>query len=318
MKMQIVEHIKEIIENSTSMIFNSEREYFECEIYADYNDEISYDNVNEWLKQSNPREAFFESLYEWYSDSETELREDIYRRVKSHWKLDSCPYDEHSELIEDWISDHIAFILPEKHFLRQKICVDIIVDTGDENYDYVCNDMYPHYNARYNDTVQEEASILWLIRQQGYTKRQLNNALRKCEFSNSKLLKSVRTEVHNCSSHMNALTFFVEMTLEQLFGLHEAIKDNSKSDPPLKEGEYRCVWERKGRKTITIDKSVVCGLYDTWNGAGSVFDIELEKDVTLPLRYISSALPDGCRGCSVARVYGVCASMWTPALKKLA
>lgn len=116
---------------------------------------------------------------------------------------------------------------------------------------------------------------------------------------------------------MNALTFFVEMTVEQLFDLHEAIKENGKNDPPLEKDAYRCVWERKGRKKIVIDKDAVCGLYDTWSGAGSVLEINLEKDVVLPLKYVSSALPDGGRGWSVANVYGVCSSMWTPTLKKI-
>ena len=208
--------------------------------------------------------------------------------------------------------------LPSKHYLGQKVCVDIIVDTGDENYDYVSNDMYPHYNGRIEDTIPEEASILWLARQQGYKKRQLNSAMRHGEFFGSELLKSLRAEVHNCSTHMNALAFFVEMTVEQLFDLQEALKDNTKKDPPLKKDEYRCVWERKGRRKIIIDKSAVCGLYDNWSGAGSVLDIKLEKDVVLPMKYISTALPDGGRGYGVASIYGVCSSMWTPTLKKIA
>ena len=117
---------------------------------------------------------------------------------------------------------------------------------------------------------------------------------------------------------MNALTFFVEMTVEQLFDLNEAIKDNGKNDHPLNKDEYRCTWERKGKRKITLDKSAVCGLYDSWSGAGSILEIELEKDVVLPMKYIGTALPDGGRGYSVASIYGVCSSMWTPTLKKIA
>ena len=119
------------------------------------------------------------------------------------------------------------------------------------------------------------------------------------------MLKSLRAEVHNCSSHMNALTFFVEMTVEQLFDLNEAMKD---------KGENGTVRKRK----VTLDKSAVCGLYDNWSGAGSILEIELEKDVVLPMKYIGTALPDGGRGYSVASIYGVCSSMWTPTLKKIA
>lgn len=179
------------------------------------------------------------------------------------------------------------------------------MDTGDGNYDFVCNDIFPHYNARFGDVIQEEASVLWLARQQGYKKRQLNRAMRHCDYSGSELLKSLRAEVHNCSSHMNALTFFVKMTVEQLFDLNEAMKD---------KGENGTVRKRK----VTLDKSAVCGLYDNWSGAGSILEIELEKDVVLPMKYIGTALPDGGRGYSVASIYGVCSSMWTPTLKKIA
>ena len=226
-------------------------------------------------------------------------------------------YDDHEEFIESWIREHLFFRYPEEHFLKQTVCVNITVDTGDENYDYVLNNLYPHYDARYGDTVSEESSLLWLIRQQGYKKRQLNKALRHKDYSGSRLLETIRSEAANCNSHMNALTFFVEMTVEQVLDLQEAIRDNQTKDPPLKPGAYRCVWNRKGRRKIVLDKSAVCGLYDTWNGAGSLLEIELEKDVILPLKYISTAWPDGGRGYSVAKVFGICHSMWTPTLKQI-
>ena len=43
----------------------------------------------------------------------------------------------------------------------------------------------------------------------------------------------------------------------------------------------------------------------------------LEKDVVLPMKYISTAWPDGGRGYGIAEVYGVSSDMWTPTLKKI-
>ena len=54
-------------------------------------------------------------------------------------------YDDHEEFIESWIREHLFFRYPEDHFLKQTVCVNITVDTGDENYDYVLNNLYPHY-----------------------------------------------------------------------------------------------------------------------------------------------------------------------------
>ena len=57
------------------------------------------------------------------------------------------------------------------------------------------------------------------------------------------------------------------------------------------------------------------GLYDPWGGGGSVFEIELEKDVEIPLRIVRSAMPDGCDGAaSIAEVYGMCSSAWRDTL----
>lgn len=314
----LIDYIKAIIEEHTYCKWDEAEQSFTYELYADYRDSVDEKTVSKWCKCEEPRSAFWEDLFQWYECSTFDCEDEVMQAIRDHWQSDAFSWDDCEEDILSWVREHICFRYPEDHYLKQKVCVNIIVDTGDANYDYVLNDVYPHYNARIEDTVHEEASLLWLIRQQGYKKRQLNKALRDQEYSGSKLLKSVRTEVLNCNSHMNALVFFVEMTIEQLLNLQEAIRDNGKNDPPIGKDSYRCVWERKGRRKIILDKSAVCGLYDTWNGSGSILEIELEKDVVLPMRYIDTAWPDGGRGSSVANVYGVCSSMWTPTLKKIA
>lgn len=315
---RLSEIITDILFHNTSCDYHKDKGYFSCEIYADYCDCAQDDTIINWCKADNPREAFYDDLFHWYQESTFECEDELVATVKENWTDTEYAFDENEEFIRAWIREHVSVKLPDKHYLHQKVCVDIIVDTGDENFDYVSNDVFPHYNGRREDVIPEEASILWLARQQGYKKSQLNRAMRYCDFSGSELLKSIRSEVHNCSSHMNALTFFVEMTVEQLFDLQEALKDNGKNDPPLKKDEYRCVWERKGRRKIVLDKDAVCGLYDNWCGAGSVLDIKLEKDVVLPMKYISTAWPDGGRGYGAASVYGVSSDMWTPTLKKIA
>lgn len=302
---RLAEIITDIIFHHTSCDYHKDESFFSCEIYADYRDYAENNTIIKWCEADNPREVFNEDLFCWYQDLIFEYEDDVIDTVKKHWTDAELSFDDNEEFIVDWIREHVTVELPTDHYLQQKVCVDIIVDTGDGNYDFVCNDIFPHYNARFGDVIQEEASVLWLARQQGYKKRQLNRAMRHCDYSGSELLKSLRAEVHNCSSHMNALTFFVEMTVEQLFDLNEAMKD---------KGENGTVRKRK----VTLDKSAVCGLYDNWSGAGSILEIELEKDVVLPMEYISTALPDGGRGYSVASIYGVCSSMWTPTLKKIA
>ena len=49
----------------------------------------------------------------------------------------------------------------------------------------------------------------------------------------------------------------------------------------------------------------------------SLLDIQLEKDVRIPIRFIRSALPDGGDGYSIDSVYGMCGSAWRDTVKKI-
>ena len=82
---------------------------------------------------------------------------------------------------------------------------------------------------------------------------------------------------------MSTVTFLVELTLEQLIELNRLIRlqDRNGVHYDARENPY-CGY-------IIIDKSTETGLYDPWNGGGSVFEIQLEKDVKLPIKYIRPA-----------------------------
>jgi hypothetical protein len=101
---------------------------------------------------------------------------------------------------------------------------------------------------------------------------------------------------------MNSLAFFVKLPLRDALDLHEIISNASPN-------ESDCADPKPNE--ITLNKDIPCGLYDTWNGAGSVLEIQLEKDVVLPVKYIDSALPDGCRGYSISSIYGMLGSFWS-------
>lgn len=312
----VVSVIVDLIEKHTYCNYRQEDGFLSTEIYADYRDVASDETVIQWCMADNPLDAFWETLDEWYQISVWDMEDEVIAAVRDHWDSKVHSYEANEEFVEEWIREHLSVKLPADHYFNQSVCVDIIVDTGDGNFDYVSNDMYPHYDGRYEDKIPEEASILWLARQQGYKKRQLNKAMRKAIYDDSKLLKSLRKEVLNCSSHMNALTFFVEMSLKELLELQEMLKENDKND--IEGGARQTLQIRKGQHKLILSKDSVCGLYDAWSGAGSILEIELEQDVELPLKYVSTALPDGARGYGAARVYGICRSFWEPTIKQIA
>ena len=126
-------------------------------------------------------------------------------------------------------------------------------------------------------------------------------------------LQSMRQELANLPSHMSTLTFLVKMTLRDLIALNRLIHMQDRN------GHFYDATKNPYCGYIVLDKTTTTGLYDPWSGGGSVLEIELEKDVCIPARFIRSALPDGCikHEYSVSSVYGLCESEWRETVKRI-
>lgn len=172
--------------------------------------------------------------------------------------------------------------------------------------DYTLNSVHPCWYGAYNEPIDARAGIAWLAKTQGYTKGRLRRVLCKGDMANpNSFLESMRVELANLSSAMSTVTFLVELTLAQLLELNRLIKLQDRN------GRHYDSSENPYCGYIIIDKNTETGLYDPWNGDGSVFEIQLERDVKLPIKYIRSTLPDGGDGYSIGSVYGMCGSAWT-------
>ena len=309
-KEQELEFKKAAEEALNSVCFRDERGNFYTEIYADYRDELEDQALKKLCNAENPREQFYEWLDEAYLECIWDYEDQVIKEVLKDEDFAEIA----SKLDEDEVRDHLRDMfyvkLPEEHYLNQDILVDILVDTGDANYDYTLNNFTPHYDACDNEPISEESSLLWLARQQGYTKTQLKQAMRERP-SEKNFMRSLYDEINNACTHMNTLTFMVKMTLEEYFTLTDAIiQEREKNESYSLKG-------RKGRGWILLDKSTTTGLYDPWNGSGGCLEIHLDKDVRLPIRCIETAKHDGCRGYSIREIYCCCTSLWTETLKEI-
>lgn len=198
----------------------------------------------------------------------------------------SDAWDAVQDAVRDRLFDLVAFELDPRHWLKQMVYVNLIVNTGDENHDFTCNNLLD--DAASSAPIAPESSILWLAQQQGYTRQDLERALRDQTFSDSAFLRSIYEECANTTTSMNALTFFVAMPLSQYLALLDSSDD------------------------LTIPARTACGLWDPWNGAGGTLAIALDQPVTLPRALIQPAC-DGHRGrYSVADTYGMLRRFWTP------
>lgn len=280
---------------------------YKIEIYADYRDEMSADTAAEILESEYPMDELVDLMFNWYADWDTEIDE-LIGKVLMGIKNKYTEYDSLSDLnecVEEIVRDNVYFEYPTDHYLEQEFKVPIYVDTGDGNYDFTLNTTFDEDNE-----IDDKAAVVWLAKQQGYTKERLWAMLQKKEENEDEskgFLPSIHHEIYGAGTDITALTFLLKMSLRDLIKLNELIK--------LQESNGVCydATKRPDCGKITISKDTVCGLYDSWNGGGSYFEINLEKDVVLPIKFIHSAIPDQYKGryCyGVDNCYGFCSSVW--------
>lgn len=310
----LLDELKQAVSDVLDTLLSVERQEdgtFSCEIYADYRDEMGDKTAIKISRSEYPMQTFWEHLDEWYQDYQWELGDELEKEVRAKLTATDGPYpeglsNEDDTRMLDTLHNLVYFKLPADHFLKRSFHVNIMVDTGDGNVDYTLNSAYPCWYGRCGEPIDPKAGIAWLAKTQGYTRGRLKRALQEGDMAEPKgFLQSMRVELANLSSAMSTVTFLVELTLEQLIELNRLIRlqDRDGVHYDSRKNPY-CGY-------IVIDKDTETGLYDPWNGGGSVFEIQLEKDVKLPIKYIRSALPDGGDGHSVGSVYGMCGSAWT-------
>lgn len=283
---------------------------YSYEIFADYRDEMDDKTAIRILESKDPMEVFWETLDEWYRDYQWTLEDELEKEIRARLTAGDGPYpdglpDEDDETLHDVLLDLVYFNLPADHYLKQTFPVDIMVDTGDGNCDYTLNSAYPCWYGAYGAPIDDRAGIVWLAKTQGYTRGRLQRALRQGDMADPKgFLESMRVELANLPSAMSAVTFLVELTLEQLIELNRLIRLQDRN------GHYYDSRKNPYCGYVVIDKDTMTGLYDPWCGGGSVLEVQLERDVRLPIKFIRSALPDGGDGYAVGEVYGMCGSAW--------
>lgn len=330
------------LRNDSSLYIQKEKDsdMFYSEIYTDYRDELTEENAKEILESNCPWETFDEKIMEWYEEHEWDLFSGVRKMVCEDSKVQEIfdklykvsktvrNYDL-EEYVRDYIYESWYIKYPEDHFLRQDVRMNIMVDTGEMNYDFTKNNVL-NWDGQYSEgEFEETSSILWLAKQQGkeeetkrivkeyfdtpaWVEKEDGTSERNTFECEDKFISSIIQELENLSCHMGTLTFLVTMTLEEAIKLKETIKAEPKTD------EYY-PWNNKGNGEITISKDTTCGLFSPWQGGGSCFEIELDKDVILPIKYIFKAIPEGRNvwNYGIDEVYGMCGDAWKGTVKEV-
>lgn len=271
--------------------------YDHYELYADYHDEIDDKTIRKFLESEHPRMEFEDYMGNidkycdggYYTvDAFIEAEFMIVEWCRKEFDInDEIEDDELRECLWDC---NMCVCADEDHFLHQDVLVDVFLTNDEEaNHEHTLNTVYPAEGVDENEKIQDinnSASLLWLAKQQGYNKRQFYNYMHeRPNRIKSKFLASVRQELLNKFYSISKLVFLQRYTLGELLDIAE------------------------GKRLLTIPVGTMCGLFDDWNGSGSIFEIELEKPVTIPCgRFL--LLPDESYKYNVGDVYGMCGSAW--------
>ena len=280
---------------------------YHFEIDIDYRDEIEDSIAQEILESNSPRDTLVERLWDWYQTDEWDIIDNLvddFRAKTNPELLEDANIIEDGNLDDEDIRDEIMDIIyvdyPIDWAENQEFCFNIIVSNGDDNYDFCLNEYIVDEDGNVNENA-EKSSLVWLAKQQGHTLEELVEILKNGDIEKPKtFLETVLQEVANGYGY-EALTFCVKMTLGQAIALKERMESNPNG-------------------SIVIDKRVECGLFDPWDGGGSVLEIACEKDVEIPFKNIWKFYIDESRSNrydSIHNVYGTGDSLWRDCLKEI-
>lgn len=294
------------------------------EIYTDYRErELSDSFLKEIFEHDNPKEAFNDELADWAMDyameyGEDELKKDIRKELTDE---EEKYFTNNLDEIWEYVRENTYFYYNSEDF-NNEVKVNIMVDCGNWNYDCVCDNVLNWYGNSGDGSIDKESSMLWLAKTQGKA-----TALRKAckqvhrddgyyvdrDKNKDKFIESCIQEFENLPSHMATVTFLVKMPLFNLFDLIEL--QNKEYD---EKGKYDPRKNEKSKSYIVLGKETMCGLYDSWSGGGSVLEVELDKDVKLPIKYAIFCV-EGCKmhGYDIDEVYGLIDSCWKETVKEI-
>jgi hypothetical protein len=290
--------------------------YYSHEMYADYNDKLSGGDIAGILGSKAPRKAFVDLICGFWDDAEWQYVSDLREKAIKHLE-EAFPDEEidDSEVI-DWLDELAYFEIPFGHYLKQSVDINIMLDTGDMNYDFTLSNIYPAYCGEKGAALDDKSGLVWLIKQQGHSKQGIRGVLYGKEKTQNAFLASVYDELVNVASHINVMTFLVSMTLD------EAIQVAELANAQDRNGRiYSPVSSRPDCGCIVLGEDTMCGLFNPWSGGGSLLEIKLDKPVKIPCKYIYRVQADDGRStsgdCSVGDVYGMCGSAWKETLMEI-
>lgn len=269
------------------------------EVYIDYRD---LENIENLILDYNTQEDFLLALDEIYCESYDYIFDYWIKKVIEYFNLDENDYDLFVE-VQDIVREHLLIGLPYDTFLDYEVKANVICDFyGEGNSDFTDNGWLrwimnsQGYKLKNYPAIKKYARWRYLQPTKGgiyYDDNKVkDNEVEQIKKFDSKFLKSVLLEVQEqYIDYMRSLTFLTKMTIREYYA-----------------------WKECRLKKIVFKKGVECGLFNCWQGCGSILGIDLEKDVTVNAKNIYRIQIEGKKtkgqGYTVDEVYGLVGSCW--------
>lgn len=171
------ERIRQGLDNEFS---KDENGLFYDEIYADYRDDLPDEAAKEILSSKEPIDVLTEKISDWYQEASWDLETQAIDKLRKDPDLDAA-YEENEDLFRDILFEHFYVKEPFDHYLEQDIELNIVIDSGNFNYDCVLEGFAHSYYGDWADGIDDRSSLLWLCNQQGVSKEELEQALKTGE-----------------------------------------------------------------------------------------------------------------------------------------
>ena len=289
---EVTEDIQEQINKAVDKWIEEENDGKDyIEIYADYDDELPEEDIQQILEAKDPRDMFYDIVSEYYLDYDTSYSID---RIFDALDLsDEIKSDDDSRIeILDVLRDKIYWEPPYDHYLNQEVFVDVFLKEAED----LVNDSLAYFNDEGN-LEKVGRPVIWLLERQGYSEDEFikyYNSLEdfeqgsgKTNYDTNTFFGSLVQEIDNFTGTYPELVFLGNINLKDYVN---------------------------GYSYVHIPEDCMCGFVDTYNGAGSVLEVKLEKPINLPKDEVIIKDYDGYRY-NVNEIYGLVSKAWDTKIK---
>ena len=255
--------LNEISEDTEAQIDSAIKKYIEkhgseIKLEADYDDELTKEQIIQIFNSKDPTEKFIEIIDEW---DWWEMSDSAYEYIIDNLDISDDIRKEYRGEIFNKITNDIAYSIPYDHY-NKEVGFDIYLQNP--------NDHAERDTIIWNEQDGEEIitqldeTIEKLIELQGYNvldfEKYYQAKKNEKEIQENKFFDDLIEEIENCT--YNYGNEIVVLAQAKILDMANAIID---------------------KKQITIPLDATCGLHNAANGSGSLLAIELEKDLNLTI-----------------------------------